>query len=326
MKHLFFSLLSLVYFCSICSAGVTIPEKITVRVNRLVRIEAKSETPVKWINLHEDLDLIPDTTGKYATMLAAKAGRYKIAAYTAAADGTLSDPAYCLVIAEGEQAPPIPPPPGPKPNPNAMQAIVKLRFGNSGCTATIIGPQRADGRWDVLTAAHCTGAQGSKGQMTLLDGRSFAVTVAARNTKGDVSWMIAETNESNLPYAMLASDDPPIGTPVWHKGYGIDRPGNLEEGTIASALDANGQIKMVLSVSSGDSGSGIFRTDTNEVVAVVCCTASMAKKGNMWGGSCSTAAKMRPPGRLDSPVWDDWMPVPIPLIDDEPRFMPFVES
>jgi hypothetical protein len=53
-------------------------------------------------------------------------------------------------------------------------------------------------------------------------------------------------------------------------GYGVDKPGNKETGHMVSGPDGNGQLRMNLSVSSGDSGSGTIRADTGELVAVVC--------------------------------------------------------
>ena len=49
--------------------------------------------------------------------------------------------------------------------------------------------------------------------------------------------------------------------------------------------DSNGQLQFRLSVSSGDSGSGIFRADTGEVVGVVCCTSGLGVNAAMWGGA-----------------------------------------
>ena len=39
--------------------------------------------------------------------------------------------------------------------------------------------------------------------ITLHDGRSIPVTVSARNTTADITWMILELTEADLPYAML---------------------------------------------------------------------------------------------------------------------------
>lgn len=274
------------------SAEVKIPAEVRLKVKRLGKINAVSESVVRWINLADDLDLIPDSSGKSAILLGAKAGRYKIAAYTADKDGP-SEPAYSTIIveAEDEERSKPTPPPAPKPT-SPEQAIVKIRFGNSGCTATIIGEPRPDGRVDVLSAAHCIASVGQAGTMTLKDGRSFRVVVAKVNRNADIAWLLSDPVQGSLPSAKLATEVPPVGTKVWHQGYGIDRPGNKETGTINSAIDNNGQIRFRLSVSSGDSGGGIFVIDTNELIGVVCCTNGMARVADVWGGCSITAAKM----------------------------------
>lgn len=323
MRPFLASVLVILFLGTSAPAQISLPETLTLRRGRLARVEAKCDTEVRWLNLHEELDLIPDSSGKWAFLQSSTPGRYKIAAYTATKEGKPSEPAYCVVIVEGE-APPVKPPPMPvPPAPKVEASIVRLQFGSSGCTATIVGPRRADGRWDVLTAAHCTGAVKSVGKITLLDGRKFPVTVQVRNPICDITWMIAETTDADLPYAMLASANPAPGTAIWHKGYGVDKPGNKEEGTVVSEQDSNGQLKMNLSVSSGDSGSGIFRVDTNELIAVVCCTASMARKGSMWGGSTLRANQLRPVQQTFEETPDEWTPLPIPSREDPVRFMPF---
>ncbi len=273
-------------------AVVELPAEMRVKVKRLAKIVAKCDGPVKWLNLHEDLDLIPGENGKTAIVLGARPGRYKIAAYTADKDGP-SDPAYCTVIVEDDAPPGPPPAPPPAPKPaNPEAAIVRIRFGNAGCTATIIGPRRTDGRWNVLSAAHCISGVGAKGQMTLKDGRAFALTVSKVDRTADISWLLTDAAPEGLPTATIAAEAPAVGTKIWHMGYGVDRPGNRESGTINSAIDSHGQIKMRLSVSSGDSGGGIFREDNGELVACVCCTAGMARVADVWGGAGITATKI----------------------------------
>lgn len=215
-----------------------------------------------------------------------------------------------------------PPPPGQPADPVA--ATVRLRFGNSGCTATVVGPRRPDGKWDVLTAAHCTGGVGSRGTITLKNGQSLAVTVTVRNTTADLAWMVTDQVIEQLPFANLATTNPAPGTALWHQGYGIDVPGNRETGTVTRGPDQNGQLQMHLSVSPGDSGSGIFRQDTGELIAVTCCTSGLARRAAMWGGASTVAINLRPrvaaqtspvvPSRLH-PILDltETVPVPIPV-------------
>lgn len=207
---------------------------------------------------------------------------------TATADGVNLEEAYATVTI-GEAKPDPPPQKS-----DAVQATVRLQFGSSGCTATIIGPRRADGKWDVITAAHCTGGINARGSITLKDGRRFSVKVISRNRDADLCWMVTEEAVESLPCAMLAPSNPEPGSKVWHKGYGIDEPQSLETGLVQRSENSQGQLQIYLSVSPGDSGSGIFREDSNELVAVVCCTSALAREASMWGGSVEMALKMRP--------------------------------
>lgn len=175
-----------------------------------------------------------------------------------------------------------------------INATGKLRFGGAGCTATVIGPRRADGRWDVLTAAHCVGGVGDRGTITLKDGRTLGLKVAVHNEKADFAWAITDDAVEGLAYATLAAGEPAVGVKVWHQGYGIDKPGNREDGFVDAQADDAGQLRMVLSVSPGDSGSGVFRDDTGELVAVVCCTTGLGERVRMWGASSAVILKARP--------------------------------
>lgn len=217
------------------------------------------------------------------------------------------------IAACGPKPDPRPDPkPDPKPDgtkPDAAAALGKVRFGNAGCTATVIGPRRPDGKWDVLTAAHCVTGEGQRGTMALKDGRNLAITVVAHHKTPDVCWCVTDEAVEKMPFAVIAEKNPEVGTAVWHMGYGVDRPGNREDGSISEAENGDGQLRMTLSVSSGDSGGGIFRADTNELVSVVCCTSGMARKVSMWGGSAESARRTRP----KVATAEDWIPVPIPL-------------
>jgi hypothetical protein len=226
-----------------------------------------------------------------------------------------------VTVGDGQPDPPTPPaPPNPpdKPAPKAdpLAALGRLRVGNSGCTATIIYPRRGDGKWDVVTAAHCTGGPGTKGTVTLKDGRQLGLTVTARDTQADLCWMVTDSPDlSDLPFAVLADKEPAPGTAVWHSGYGVDKPGNREDGTVVGGPDSNGQLKYSLSVSSGDSGGGIFRTDTGEWLGAVCCTASMARKGSMWAGCVTVAKRLRPKSPAADPstaIYEYGDPTPLP--------------
>lgn len=312
----FFGLLVWLPFAgSLEAATVAIPKTVEIKAGRLGRIEATSETPVRWLNLHADLDLIEDSSGKVAIVLGSKPGTYRVAAYTGDADGP-SAPSYCDVVVTGSVPPvpvpplPVPVPPVPIPKAQPEKALLKIRFGSSGCTATIVGPQRKDGRWDCLTAAHCTGAVGTVGEATMQDGRKFKVTVRVRDTKADLVWLLGDIQDSDLPFAELATSEPDIGTAVWHAGYGVDRPGNRESGKVIGKGNSAGQLNFLLSVSPGDSGGGIFREDNGQLLSAVCCTAGLARLASMWGGSCVVAQRLRGGVSIVHPILDfqnsDW--------------------
>ena len=305
--RVFVSMVLLLLAGNVQASSVKVPATVEVKAGRLAKIVAVSETPVRWLNLHADLDLVEDSSGKVAFVLGSKPGTYKVAAFTGDAGGP-SEPAFCEVVVTGGSTPPVTPPimpPTPKPpesKANPAKALVKLRFGNSGCTATMVGPQRLDGRWDILTAAHCTGAVGTIGEATTQDGRKFRVTVASRDAKCDLCWLIADTTDADHAFAELATEEPAVGVAVWHAGYGIDKPGNREKGKVLSTSNSAGQLNFMLSVSPGDSGGGIFRDDDGRLLSAVCCTAGLARVASMWGGSCVLAGRMRGKASIEYPI------------------------
>ncbi len=208
----------------------------------------------------------------------------------------VGDKDYAVLVIDASDLAPTPPPTAPPPTvppgkkADPLAATGRIRFGSAGCTATIIGPRRADGRWDVLTASHCVGGVNTRGTITLKDGRVLGIKTVGFYATPDLAWCVTDDVIEDLPYAMIAVKNPEKGTAIWHQGYGVDKPGNLEEGTVDASADSNGQLEMTLSVSSGDSGSGIFRKDTGELVAVVCCTSGRGSRTRMWGG-CAEAAQ-----------------------------------
>lgn len=116
-------------------ADVKIPASVTVKVNRLIKVDATSTTPIKWLNLSDDLDMIPDSSGKSAILMSPVPGKYKIAVYTADKDGP-SEPAYCVVTVEGV-APPVPPGPNP-PGPNPPDPVNPAPIAGDGFKVLIL--------------------------------------------------------------------------------------------------------------------------------------------------------------------------------------------
>lgn len=209
--------------------------------------------------------------------------------------------------------PPMPPIPPRMPTPAGKEAIGRIQFGNAGCTATIIGPRRTDGRYDVLTAAHCVAQVGMVGTMHLRDGRTLTIRSVARDPRSDCCWCETMLNEGELPFMNLACCAPPIGAKLWHAGFGVDRPGNVEEGSVSGPVTPDGKLQMRMSVSSGDSGGGIILTETGEVVSCVCCTAMRGALATMFGAGPVAINKLRPSGHTAL----EWEPVPIPLVTEQ---------
>lgn len=203
----------------------------------------------------------------------------------------------------------LPPGTDPGAKPDTPKAIVRLTMGNVGCSGTVIGPRRIDGRWWVLTAAHCVERVGQHASMRLLDGRTAGLVVVSFDRKADCCWMVTESNSDIYPFAILVDSTPAVGTPVWHAGYGVDKPGNTERGTLEAEADSNGQIRFTLSVSSGDSGGGIVVTSDGAIVSCVCCTSNRGGRGDVWGASPEAIRRNRP----NETVLDDWKPIEIPL-------------
>jgi hypothetical protein len=215
---------------------------------------------------------------------------------------------------KGEPAP-MPEPVGPKPDPHG--AIAMIQFGNAGCSATVIDRRRGDGRYDVLTAAHCITGKPQQGTMRLRDGRQIGVRVVAVDQRADCCWLVTEPTTEEFPFARLAERTPQPGTAIWHAGYGVDVPGNTERGTLDAPANPDGQLRMTLSVSSGDSGGGIICKDDGTVVSCVCCTSARGRVASVWGASPEAIRRLKPGG----PVFDEWQPIEIPV---RPEPMPDV--
>lgn len=239
----------------------------------------------------------------------------------------IEEHAITVKIKAKDGKPDAPPPPKPKPDDKGAgkldppAAIAKISFPPFACTAAPIGPRRKDGRWDVLTAAHCVDhvRVGTRGTMRLLDGRTIGVIVAVVDSTCDVCWLVTEEAVEDMPYANLAKENPAVGTAVWHAGYGIDRPGNREEGVVTGGENSRGQLAFTLNVSSGDSGGPIMRKDTSEVVSCVCCTQGRGIKTTMYGGSVAQARRLRPGEKVAEPAVErpgefKWTPIEIPQI------------
>lgn len=217
-----------------------------------------------------------------------------------------------VTVGEGKAPPPPPPPAEPKAGKlDPVQALGRVQFGNSSCTATVIGPRRADGRWDVLTASHCMSGVGAKGTLHTKSGKALPVRVVVHQKRPDLAWLVTADPVDELAFANVAAANPAVGVKMFHQGYGVDRPGNREDGTVTNSENGDGQTQFRLSVSPGDSGGGMLRADTLELISTVCCTTRLAGTGDVWGASVRSIRAARPGAvNLDA--------LPIPADDSGP--------
>jgi hypothetical protein len=204
-----------------------------------------------------------------------------------------------------------PKPPEPKPTDNPIEAIGRIQIGNGGCTATVIGPRRPDGRWNLLTAAHCATRVGESGVMRLRDGRTLGFVVAALDRKSDACWLLTTDTPAELPWLHLADTTPEPGTKIFHAGFGRHVPGNREDGQVKAGANADGQSQFWLSVSPGDSGGGICVDESGKVVSPVCCTTRLDGPGDVWGASPEASRRLL--AQITFQVFDDWKPVDMPI-------------
>ena len=208
--------------------------------------------------------------------------------------------------------PTIPPtkPGHPGASPRPWEALARCQFGSAGCTLTIIGPQRADGRWDALTASHCVTGIGQTGRVWLKDGRVVPITVSALDRKADYCWVTVETVADDIPYALLADALPVAGDKVYHGGFGVHIPGDRVSGTVSVPDNGSGQTQYRIEVSSGDSGGGIALTESGRILSPVCCTTKPGGIGDVWGATV-TACRQGRPGRTIAA--EQWTPIDIPV-------------
>jgi len=219
-------------------------------------------------------------------------------------------------------APTPAPSPSPAPSPEApgpdslrtpidpVNAVCQIQFGNAGCSATVVGPRLPDGRWQLLSANHCIEGQLTQGFAKFRNGLTVRIVVQAHSKGPDWSWLVTELPIEKLPYTLLADALPKAGDAVYHCGFGVDVPGNRENGTVINPDNGSGQTQYRISVSSGDSGGGIAFNSDGHVLSPVCCTTAKGRVADVWGATVTSCRSGRP---LPSPVLDLWTPLDIPI-------------
>lgn len=201
---------------------------------------------------------------------------------------------------------------------NPADAIGRITIGNSGCTASIIGPIASDDtKIHILSAAHCV-KLGAKGRMRLKDGREMTITCVSRDDTSDAAWFEADKPSGEVPNVALATTVPQDGSAIWHQGYGIDKPNNREVGVFRGVTVGRPQYVFDLSVSPGDSGGGIVLNARGEVLSPVCCTTKLSGRGTVWGATSLAAEKIRPKILRSDDTYEVFHPVQTTLTSEWP--------
>lgn len=210
--------------------------------------------------------------------------------------------------------PPTPPTPTvPPPAANPLDALGRLVMSGGYCSATPVTPPSKDGKQTLLSAAHCVKSIGEKCQFITRAGRQITVSVIAINRDADASLLTTETLADPLPYLPVADQTPAVNSAVFHAGFGIDKPGNVERGRILQRDTGAGQVMFELSVSPGDSGGGVCVDEGGKVVSPVCCTTNLAAVGQVFGARPEVVQEMlrRPVFFVDVPPME--MPKRMPV-------------
>ena len=193
--------------------------------------------------------------------------------------------------------PATPPTVTPKVDPKG--ATVKLIANGHYCTATVIGPRQADGTQWVLTAAHCVTDIGEVQRIVFRSGTSVAVEVVSISPDPDFAWMKTAASANEYPYTLLYPTGLVSGQPVYHSGYGVHKPGNTERGKVDGPTGESGRYHFNLSVSHGDSGSGIIDAKTGLVVGVV--STGSGRDPSPWTNGPAVPVLTLPSGIADTP-------------------------
>jgi hypothetical protein len=152
------------------------------------------------------------------------------------------------------------------------------------CSATAIAQLGED--VTLVTAAHCVSRIGQKIRVTPRNNSAFDAYVVAIDRDADLS-VLRGKSKGKLNTVGLAKAI--VGEKVWHCGFGVDKPGNIEKGYVVQL--GRKQNVYYLNVSSGDSGGGIFNYK-GEWLGAVCCTMSKGFPANVWAGNLDSLKPM----------------------------------
>jgi hypothetical protein len=161
-------------------------------------------------------------------------------------------------------------------------------------TGTVIGPRRKGGKWDILTAAHCTLGPGTACEVTLSGGKRVACRVTGFSPldRADVAWLTTDAADlGDLPHALLGDREPKAGDAVWHRGLSQTNKGALRQGRFTGRRGSHGSACLSIDCWKGDSGCAFFCERTGRVMATL--TGGNPTLGEI-GPTCVAAAAFRP--------------------------------
>jgi len=201
-----------------------------------------------------------------------------------------------------------------EPATNPLDALGRLQMEGGYCSATPISPIGKDGKQVLLTAAHCVKRVGEQVQFIGRNGRLVRCSVMSINKTADACLLMTEVLQEPLPYLLVATETPAVGSPVFHAGFGIDNPGNVEKGRVLQQDAGNGQVMFELSVSPGDSGGGVCVDGSGKLISPVCCTTHLAARGQVFGAGPEVVREMQkaPAAFISLP------PVDMPMVMERP--------
>lgn len=191
---------------------------------------------------------------------------------------------------------------------------MQIRAGNSGCSGTLFRMDSSDQYW-LLTCGHCVHRNG---ETVYIRGDTFQLTGVVERFNRQIDICLVRVNERGRqwPVAKIAETPPARGDRVWHHGFGVDRPGNIERGQITTVGDSRWACWYTTALSSGDSGSGQFLESNGELVALGAWGdrprfggASLLQiRAFIWPAGGAPAPNTPPPGSAPFPSPSPWPP------------------
>lgn len=211
-------------------------------------------------------------------------------------------------------APPAPPAPVNPPQSvdiiDSAKAAVRIHSGNSGCSGTLFRMDTSEQYW-LLTCAHCVR---NVGQAVNIKGDGFELRgqVERFDKRQDICLVRVDERSRKYAVAKIAETPPARGAFLWHKGYGMDQPGNIERGNVLEVGDSYYACWYTTRLSSGDSGSGQFLMSDGTLVAL-----GAWGDRNRYGGASllQIRAFLWPTGSSSPPRPPSW-PIPQPPCPD----------